>query len=102
MAARMRGRGTSSNLEVPLKSISLTMLGLGWTVILTLTPIQLRAEENPHDNRPPAAIVRHLATTEKIAWYGTLATGLEMAESMNRPILLISGAPHCQGVPGLW
>lgn len=38
----------------------------------------------------------------KIAWYGTLDTGLQVATRANRPILLISGAPHCHGVPGIW
>ena len=39
---------------------------------------------------------------EKIAWYGNLAQGLEVAQQLHRPILLISAAPHCHGVPGLW
>ena len=38
----------------------------------------------------------------KIAWYGTLATGLEEAARSKRPILLVAAAPHCLGVPGIW
>ena len=38
----------------------------------------------------------------RIAWYGTLSSGLEVAESTGRPILLVSGAPQCHGVPGVW
>lgn len=40
--------------------------------------------------------------TPRIAWYGTLATGLEEAARSQRPILLVSAAPHCLGVPGIW
>lgn len=38
----------------------------------------------------------------KIAWYGTLQSGLAEAERSGRPILLVSGAPQCHGVPGVW
>ncbi len=38
----------------------------------------------------------------RIAWYGDLETGLAEAKRSGRPILLVSGAPHCLGVPGVW
>lgn len=38
----------------------------------------------------------------RIAWYGTLASGLAEAKRTQRPILLVSGAPQCLGVPGIW
>ena len=38
----------------------------------------------------------------RIAWYGQLADGLAEAERTGRPILLVSGAPQCHGVPGIW
>ena len=34
----------------------------------------------------------------RIAWYGNLAE----ARRSGRPILLVSGAPACLGVPGVW
>lgn len=37
-----------------------------------------------------------------IQWFGTLGRGLAEARRTNRPILLVSGAPHCSGVPGMW
>ena len=37
-----------------------------------------------------------------IAWYGTWERGLRVAKSTGRPILLISAAPQCHGVSGLW
>ena len=40
--------------------------------------------------------------TPKIAWIGTRKDGLAEAKRTNRPILLVSGAPHCHGVPGVW
>jgi len=38
----------------------------------------------------------------RIAWYGTLKSGLAEATRSQRPILLVSGAPHCHGVSGIW
>ena len=40
--------------------------------------------------------------TPKIAWYGTVKSGLAEAARTNKPILFVSAAPHCLGVPGEW
>ncbi len=37
-----------------------------------------------------------------IAWYGILADGIAEAKATNRPIMLLSAAPQCAGVPGMW
>ncbi len=42
------------------------------------------------------------SATAKIAWYSTLESGLAEAKRSQRPILLISAAPQCLGVPGTW
>ena len=38
----------------------------------------------------------------RIAWYGKLTDGMAEAQRTGRPILLVSGAPQCHGVPGVW
>ena len=38
----------------------------------------------------------------EIAWYGTWEGGLAEARASERPILLMSAAPQCRGVPGMW
>lgn len=45
------------------------------------------AEENP---------------AERIAWHANLEKGLALAKQTNRPVFLVSGAPSCLGVPGIW
>ena len=42
------------------------------------------------------------AEGERIAWYGTLTEGLALAKKTNRPILLVSAAPHCHNISGVW
>ena len=37
-----------------------------------------------------------------IAWFGVLEDGLEQAKRTGKPILLVSAAPQCSGVPGMW
>lgn len=37
-----------------------------------------------------------------IQWYATWESGLREAQRTGRPILLISAAPHCAGVSGMW
>lgn len=41
-------------------------------------------------------------TPERIVWYGVLNDGIAVAKTTNRPILLLSAAPQCAGVPGMW
>lgn len=53
--------------------------------------VALLAAVNAEENSP-----------SRIAWYGDLETGLAEAKRSGRPILLVSGAPHCLGVPGVW
>ena len=37
-----------------------------------------------------------------IAWFGTWERGKAEAKRTGRPILLISAAPHCRQIPGMW
>jgi hypothetical protein len=37
-----------------------------------------------------------------IQWFATWEGGLREASRSGRPILLVSAAPHCAGVPGVW
>jgi hypothetical protein len=47
-----------------------------------------------------------LATTasagDKISWYGTWSQAKAEAKRLNRPILLLSAAPQCHNVSGIW
>lgn len=37
-----------------------------------------------------------------IAWYGTWKDGAKAARESGKPILLVSAAPHCHNVSGIW
>ena len=37
-----------------------------------------------------------------IAWYGVLQDGLDEAKRNGKPILFITAAAQCGGVPGMW
>jgi hypothetical protein len=37
-----------------------------------------------------------------IQWFPTWETGLAEAQRTGKPILLVSAAPHCAGVSGIW
>ncbi len=38
----------------------------------------------------------------RIAWYGVLEDGLAEAKRTGKPIMLLSAAPQCAGVSGMW
>ena len=57
----------------------------------------------------PAPAVAEDATTETktqqaagIVWYATLESGLAEARRTGKPILLMSAAPHCRNISGMW
>ena len=52
--------------------------------------------------QPPIRSAPVKAGAPVIAWYGTLDRGLAEAKRSQRPILLVSAAPQCLGVPGIW
>ena len=37
-----------------------------------------------------------------IAWYGVLKDGFLEAKRTGKPILFVTAAPQCNGVPGMW
>lgn len=37
-----------------------------------------------------------------IVWFANVDQGLAEAQRTGKPILLVSAAPHCAGVPGVW
>ena len=39
---------------------------------------------------------------DKIAWHGTWKGGLAEAKRTGKAILLLSAAPQCHSVPGIW
>jgi Spy/CpxP family protein refolding chaperone len=57
-------------------------------------------EKGPPKKGPPEA---KLDTAPKaIAWFTELKQGLAEAKRAGKPILLVSAAPHCAGVSGIW
>ncbi len=75
------------------------------TLAVLLVASVLQAQEGPPPGgpgRPPGPGVVKPIAGERIAWYGTWEAGLSEAKRTQRPILLVSAAPHCHEVPGVW
>jgi hypothetical protein len=60
-----------------------------------------RGPGGPGGERKPAEEVSKGAPAG-IQWFTTLESAKKEAERTGRPILLVSAAPHCAGVPGIW
>ena len=50
----------------------------------------------------PEVTVDWSVVEQRIAWFGTMDSALAAAKKTSRPILLVSGAPACKAVPGVW
>ncbi|NNE01369.1 MAG: hypothetical protein HKN47_28985 [Pirellulaceae bacterium] len=62
-----------------------------------------RRSGSPTPNSDPTATVSPLPVGESgIAWYSTWETASKEAIRSNRPILFISAASQCGGVPGVF
>lgn len=59
-------------------------------------------QDPPGPGRPPGPGLVSPAKGERIAWFGTWEGGLAEAQRTGRPILLVSAAPHCHNVSGIW
>ena len=75
------------------------------TPILVLAALTAAAPvdaQRQRGSRPQAAAVLEVPTEPGIAWFGSWESGLREAQRTGRPILLMSAAPQCHGVPGMW
>jgi len=77
--------------------ITLSLTLLAPLLLSTAAPLQ-RTDRLPSE---PPTLVEPIRG-ERIVWYGTLEQGRAVAMASKRPILLISGAPSCREVPGVW
>ena len=37
-----------------------------------------------------------------IAWFGVLKDGLKEAKRTGKPVMFLTAAPQCDGIPGMW
>lgn len=80
------------------------MLTLTLSLVLPLfaPSAELQRQRPEGSGGPPGPSIVDPIQGERIVWYGTLKQGRAVAAQTERPILLISAAPSCREVPGVW
>jgi hypothetical protein len=53
--------------------------------------------KQPHDDAGEKG-----STAGGIQWFTTLSDGLNESQRTGRPVLLLTAAPHCAGISGMW
>ena len=75
-------------------------------VSLLVAASLVSARGGPHGDgpggRPPGPGRVEPRAGERIVWFGTLASARAEAARTKRPIFLVSAAPQCHDVPGIW
>jgi len=61
-----------------------------------------QGKNGPEVIPPPAPLGAALEQAPGIQWFATWESGLQEAKRTGRPIFLVSAAPHCAGVSGMW
>ena len=59
------------------------------------------AQPAPQESRA-AETLAEAALPERIVWYTDWGQALAEADRSGRPLFLMSGAPRCHDVPGMW
>ena len=80
--------------KLPMKTLSL-LAALLISPAAAAPSLALQGPKGPLETHVPP-------TGAGIAWFGTWDAALKEAERSRRPILFMSAAPQCQGVPGVW
>lgn len=80
--------------------------------ILTLEQVdRLKDLKGPKDGPPkdgppkakgPPPVGQSLPPESGMQWFATWKAGMAEAQRTGKPILLVSAAPHCAGVSGIW
>ena len=76
-------------------------LGRAAFLAFALLPWIASAQEPPRGGPPKPGMVTPVKG-DRIQWFGTWKGGLAEAQRTQRPIFLISAAPECHSVPGIW
>ncbi len=66
-------------------------------VISGMAPAQGRGGRSFGGNAPASKEV-----VSGIAWFGVLKDGLKAAKRTGKPIMFLTAAPQCDGIPGMW
>ncbi|HZZ82164.1 MAG TPA: hypothetical protein VFE62_26940 [Gemmataceae bacterium] len=59
-------------------------------------------KDGPKKAKGPPPVGQALPPANGIQWFATWKAGLAEAQRTGKPILLVSAAPHCAGVSGIW
>ena len=70
--------------------------------LLSVAAIAMTADAQDRRGRANRSVAGSTAGQARIAWYGSLERAKAEAARSGRPILFLSAAPMCQGVPGIW
>lgn len=68
-----------------------------WMLVVLVVSLAAFAYHPLHGNQHRADGLR-----TGVVWFGVLRDGLALAETTGKPILLLSAAPNCAGVSGMW
>ena len=91
-------RKTLDSTEITMKR-SLVYLSL--LLLMTTEPVHAQLSP-PTGSSYGGSVPNSRKVVTGIAWYGVLADGLAEAKRTGKPILLITAAAQCNGVPGMW
>ena len=73
------------------------------SLLLLMTTASVHAQLSPPTGASYGGSVPNSSkVVTGIAWYGVLEDGLAEAKRTGKPILLITSAAQCNGVPGMW
>ncbi|MDP7033665.1 MAG: hypothetical protein QF752_04125 [Planctomycetota bacterium] len=88
-------------------SVSKTYFRYGTCLVILVLVAVMSSTASAQSSPPKGAsyggsVPSSQRVTPGIAWYGVLQDGLDEAKRSGKPILFVTAAPQCGGVPGMW
>lgn len=71
-------------------------------VPLCTSPVKLNSDDHKESPKASPPITDSFQHPKGIAWIGTWEAATAEAGRTGKPILLLSAAPQCRGIPGVW
>ena len=92
-------RETIMNLSA--KNFRLLVLSSAMAAIAIFSPVNAQLDP-PTEPSFGGSVPKSRKVVSGIIWYGILKDGLAEAKRTGKPILFVTAAPQCGGIPGMW
>ena len=88
-------------MNLSAKNFRLLVLSSAIAAIAIFSPVNAQLDP-PTEPSFGGSVPESRKVVSGIIWYGILKDGLAEAKRTGKPLLFVTAAPQCGGIPGMW